>query len=268
MTSIAPDIRSILSGMVERKCGRCKEFRRLTQARNQAIGDQEFVCDDCVDKQTQAARREARLNAIRQDLPKSMKMAGVPVIFQQASFDNCPDIPAALVKQTRSWAKQPRGILYLHGQPGSGKSYVAACVLREIIASGILPPERCQYIDEPAFLTAIKATYDGPEARSHREERVPLLVFDDLGSTRWTDWAANTVSELFVRRHNAGLPAIVTSNYSLTEIAQKLCVPRLASRFAEDGQPIGFPKKDLRLSGKVKRPAVDLSAHQEPSGSW
>lgn len=58
--------------------------------------------------------------------------------------------------------------------------------------------------------------------------RVPLLVLDDLGAHRGTEWAEERLFALIDARYRDGLPLVVTSNVSLLEVA-----PRVRSRLAD-----------------------------------
>ncbi len=67
-----------------------------------------------------------------------------------------------------------------------------------------------------------------------------LLVLDDLGAEKTSDWTGQSIYTLISRRINDCKPTIVTSNLSLTELHK--VDPRLASRlggmefFAFDGE--------------------------------
>ncbi|MFR2950513.1 MAG: hypothetical protein ACLTKG_03630 [Collinsella intestinalis] len=63
---------------------------------------------------------------------------------------------------------------------------------------------------------------DGDRGALERAARVPLLALDDLGLERRTDWGVEEISALIDGRTAAGLPTVITSNYSLGELATAL----------------------------------------------
>ena len=75
-------------------------------------------------------------------------------------------------------------------------------------------------------------------------ERVRFLVFDDLGAGSLSDCERRYTLELLDTRQNKLRPTVVTSNWDLQEIAERMD-DRVASRLA------GFAA--LELSGKDKR---------------
>lgn len=58
-----------------------------------------------------------------------------------------------------------------------------------------------------------------------------LLVIDDLGAEKATDWARTTLYVIIDRRDREMMPTIVTSNSSLQQIAVNFC-GRIASRLS------------------------------------
>ena len=85
---------------------------------------------------------------------------------------------------------------------------------------------------------------------------VPLLVIDDIGSSRQTDWAANEIAALIERRYAHALPTLVTTNQTLDQIADNIDA-RTASRLREDRNIHNFPPRDLRFDGSLRNGRAD-----------
>lgn len=137
---------------------------------------------------------------------------------------------------------------YLHGLPGRGKTYAAACAIRLAVLCGM----SAKLVTAKGLLDAIKAEWDGGERGALlRAERYDLLALDDLGVERPTEWAMETLTGLIDARVSAGLPTIVTSNYSLGELRDRwggMPGMRIASRLGGACERVELTGADRRLA--------------------
>ncbi|HWW88374.1 MAG TPA: ATP-binding protein, partial [Vicinamibacterales bacterium] len=107
-----------------------------------------------------------------------------------------------------------RGLLLL-GHAGVGKTHIAVGVLRAVIEKTGAPG---LFYDTRDLLTAIRSTYD-PVVKTSTSRilqpvmETPLLVLDDLGSERPTDWVEETMNLIVNTRYNERRLTIFTSNY-------------------------------------------------------
>ena len=106
-----------------------------------------------------------------------------------------------------------KGLLFI-GPPGIGKTHVAVSVLREVVLKGM----RGVYYDTRSLLSTIRSTYN-PVTRASEAEvldevmRAELLVLDDLGAERLTDWVEETMHLIVNTRYNEKRPTVFTTNY-------------------------------------------------------
>lgn len=256
-------------------CRKCGEPIRLPgDPARYGIRRPALTCSACIetekrqrDEQARQAAETARteaLAAVRANIPAAMESCGVPPRWREAAFDSCPDVPAPLQRAVAEWAEHPAGMLYLFGAPGAGKTWLAVAALRQVLEAGILPPAACRFTGERDFLAAIKATFGNNNAPTsprsmpaNHPYRVALLLYDDLGASRLTDWGRGEISGLVEYRHANGLPTIITANLSPDELAAAVDA-RILSRIAESRGMLEFPARDLRVSGSL-RPAVALA---------
>jgi len=208
---------------------------------------------------SQARRqREQAIAAIRENPRAALAAVGVPAHWRDASLDDSPDLPAALLADVCQWAERPEGTLYLHGPPGCGKTWTAAAVVRHVLEEGAWQAREIRFTTEAAFLEYLRLSFrDGtdapvPAASPRHPKRIPLLVLDDLASTHLTDWGRSEIASLIAARHGTERPTIVTSNLDLDGLADAVDA-RVASRIAESGFVLAFPGTDLRVYGSFSR---------------
>ena len=106
-----------------------------------------------------------------------------------------------------------KGLLFI-GPCGVGKTHLAVSVLREALGKGM----RGVYYDTRSLLSAIRSTYN-PVTRASEADvldevmRAELLVLDDLGAERLTDWVEETMHLIVNTRYNEQRPTVFTTNY-------------------------------------------------------
>lgn len=139
---------------------------------------------------------------------------------------------------------------YFHGLPGRGKTYAAAAAVRLALRDGV----KAKLTTSKALLDAIRADFDGADRGALAyAQTYGLLALDDLGVEKPTEWAVETITDLIDARVAAGLPTIVTSNYSLGELRDRyggMGGMRIASRLAGACERIEVTGADRRIDGQ------------------
>lgn len=105
-----------------------------------------------------------------------------------------------------------RGLM-LYGPTGTGKSYLAACIANALMGQRV-----------PVLYTSIiKLTGYGSDELNVMLEQMNaarLLVLDDLGAERGTDFKLEQVYAIIDKRANSGRPLIVTTNMPLEQMTE------------------------------------------------
>lgn len=134
--------------------------------------------------------------------------------------------------------------LMLYGSYGIGKTHLAAAIANRFIGKmSVL------YISCPDLLLEIRESINGkgkPE-RFAVARQVPLLVLDDIGAEKPSDWVRETLFVLINHRYEYKLPTVFTTNCTLEELEVRLG-GRIVSRIAEMCRCIKFSGKDFRLN--------------------
>jgi DNA replication protein DnaC len=169
-------------------------------------------------------------------IAKVFRRADIPKRFSAATFASYPGARANGVSDVEAWANGTgQQSLVLYGEAGRGKTSLA-------VASMKLRVERDQcdalFITTPKLLDRIRETYSGRSEDAEAEvlhlvETVGLLVLDDLGAERVTDWVREKLFTILNARHDALLPTIYTSNLGPEELAGHIG-GRTAERLKED----------------------------------
>jgi DNA replication protein DnaC len=105
--------------------------------------------------------------------------------------------------------------LLLTGTTGTGKTHQAWAALRMIAEAG---PVRYEITATTAAdmyaLLRPGGSPRGEKAELDRLARSPILLLDDLGSAKASEWVEETTYRLINARYNACKPTIFTSNYT------------------------------------------------------
>ncbi len=152
--------------------------------------------------------------------------------------------------------------LLLWGEVGSGKSFIAACIANALLEQGI-----------PVLMTNFSKILNQMGAM-YSEERYqyiasfsnfPLLIIDDLGIERSTEYVLEQVYAVIDERYKSGLPLIITTNLTIAELRNPVDVPhaRIYSRILEMCTPVnirgGDRRKEISLSKRdVVKEVLDL----------
>ena len=152
--------------------------------------------------------------------------AQIPENYRHASFDSfhlpqdnptamrgLSDVMLAVMSYQRKYPDNEKPGLLLAGPPGTGKTHLAVAALRLLLARGY----EGIFFDYQNLLERIRAGYSEALGTSSREAyRVALeteiLLLDDLGAHRVTDWVEDTVTAIVTYRYNHRKPLIATTN--------------------------------------------------------
>lgn len=110
--------------------------------------------------------------------------------------------------------KQGTGLL-LCGTVGTGKSFLAAAIANELISQGT----PCLMTNFSRIISRVSEKFGGDQKYLDNLNRFDLLIIDDLGAERDSDFTWEKVMNVIDARYRAGLPLIITTNLTLGDLA-------------------------------------------------
>ena len=155
-----------------------------------------------------------------------------------------------------SWeTMQTENIGYLFwGGVGTGKSYLAAC-----IANALMEKEVAVCMTNFAtILNDLAASFESRNEYISRVCSYPLLILDDFGMERGTEYGLEQVYNVIDSRYRSRKPLIVTTNLTLEELQhpEDTAHARIYDRLLEMCSPLCFTGENLRKAaaqGKMEQ---------------
>ncbi|MFE2498589.1 ATP-binding protein [Streptomyces scopuliridis] len=184
--------------------------------------------------------------------PLDALSAGMPPRYQGAIADHpqvlawARDVAEAAVAPSRGARRQVTTgpSLLMAGVVGAGKTHQAYGAVRQLLQTGVGVRWRAT--------TAADLYADlrpRPGVDSERElaavSRCPLLIIDDLGAAKASEWVEEVTYRLINRRYNHMLPTLVTTNLAIKDLRAYLG-DRVTSRLAQMTTRVEFEPVDRR----------------------
>ena len=164
------------------------------------------------------------------------KYSGVPErrwrdTFETFNLKKAPAMAEALKAAKEFASRVSVPWLVLGGPIGCGKTHLCYAVANSFAQDRVT----CRFWNVAGLLGAIRSTYDQKQAGDNSSERVEdmvntptVLILDDLGAEKESDWVAEKLFDIIDRRYSTGKGLMVTTNVSRKDLS-----PRLQSRFSD-----------------------------------
>lgn len=136
-----------------------------------------------------------------------------------------------------------RNSLLIFGGYGSGKTHLAAAIANALIDRGI-PVLFGTFADH---LEKIREEFDKTGQKKYQSmmKNTPMLVLDDVGKERLTDWAKEILFNVINYRYEHKLPFILTTNYNEKQLGNYIG-GAVYSRMCEMCTAVTTSGKDFR----------------------
>ncbi len=167
-------------------------------------------------------------------------------IENEKNFEMC----RRYVSKFDSMVAKRQGLLF-YGDIGTGKTYAAACIANELMENEIA-------VLSTSFVKVLEKLRSDPNFESSLIERMhkaKLVIFDDLGAERSTDYALEKVYNIVDSRYRDELPVIYTTNLDVKVMKEEpnIRLARIYDRIFETCFPIRFTGKSWRKAEASKR---------------
>lgn len=208
-------------------------------------------------EQDEKARKQELANK-----DKIMRLRQVSLIdakFKDVSFDslertqfnekNLKVCSRYAEKFTEMLAKN-QGLL-LWGNVGTGKSYAAAAIANYLL-SKVVPVVMVSFVEIIKNIESKKMTQDEIISLMNSAQ---LVIFDDLGAERSSDFALEKVYSIIDSRYRKKLPMIVTTNLTMDQMKGEVDIRycRIYDRIFETCYPMQFSGPSWRRIEANKR---------------
>jgi DNA replication protein DnaC len=234
------------------------------------------ICNDTgwVHKGNLVYRCQCRLVEITDSISQRMK---IPRRYKDKSLENFEvnekyghDL---VIKKIMNYITSPsykkgKGLILI-GPPGVGKTHLAVGILKEFFLKRRIVG---LFRDTKSLLFDLRATFDGSSSTREMLEEVletPILVLDDLGSERLSDWARDILHYIIIQRYNELRPIIITTNLELEadielskndSLEERMGKP-IMSRISEICEPIYVAGEDKR--GKTQSSLKEIKEEEQ-----
>lgn len=114
--------------------------------------------------------------------------------------------------------------LYLHGNFGTGKTYLLAALLNELKNKfGV----NVEIVYVPELLRKLKENLNLVGDKLYYLENVDILLLDDIGAEKVTEWGRDEIlGTILQTRMNSGMPTFFSSNLTILELEKHLSLTK------------------------------------------
>ena len=210
------------------------------------------VCPACCDLEKIKMQREEdekRAHYIDEAIVTSFGKKYIGATFNNFRTENPSQERALDACEEFSVSGEGDHWVYLWGGPGTGKTHLCAATMRAILVpNNAIRVRGLNVLD--MILNMRSKVFKGSEITEEEYvERASsgVLILDDLGAEKITDWVRQAIYAIINRRERNGIPTMITSNLSLDDLAKNLGDDRITSRIAGCSKVLRLNVPDQRI---------------------
>ena len=195
---------------------------------------------------------QSRINELRKLSLMDKKLKDVVFSTYRMSDDNKKafGIAQKYVENFDEMFKRSQGLLFW-GNVGTGKSYTAAAIANELM-------HRMHSVIMTSFIKLLREMDSMDKDTIYHLNRLneaKLLVIDDFGAERGTDYALEKVYDIIDSRYRAGKPIVLTTNLRLEDMknCEDIRYNRIYDRIFEMCYPVKVDGMSWRKKEAIAR---------------
>lgn len=208
----------------------------------------------CALKKAEELKRQMELYNRQREVRRLRDLSLIDEKAQNVTFESCEktDGNERALKLARRYVEKfddlkasGQGIMF-YGDVGTGKSYIAAAIANELMSE-------LHTVVMTSFPNILERALDFDGSGLDFASRAELLVIDDLGAERSTDFALEQMYKVIDDRYRSKRPIVLTTNFSLDHM--KKCSDIRYNRIFDRLFEMCYPVELTGLSWR-KRSAV------------
>ncbi len=205
----------------------------------------------CPSKPARIALERIQFIKSRSGIPKRYEWKFIPSIYNDQNYISLNLAISSAVHIIKEFGNQRMHGLYLHGGTGTGKTLISTTILNELVRLYQTPVLYAKITRD--ILGKLRASFnpnsdifgEGQKIESELAT-VPVLVIDDFGVHRETEWVTGVLYDLIDSRYESNLLTIITSNERL-DSWKDIGKGRVYSRLVEMCEEIHIDVPDFRI---------------------
>jgi DNA replication protein DnaC len=184
----------------------------------------------------------AEVRAVQERARRAWWEQAVPVDFRAATLEAVGMLGEGQAEAIQRWLPGTTPNLLIVGQTGTGKTYAGYAVLREAARLGqwTWASTAFEHVRNSGFS-------DGDPKLVERSCRADVLLLDDLGAERTTDFAVESLAALVDERRREHRRTIFTTNLGRSELVKRYD-DRIVSRIAGGASVVLLNGTDRRFT--------------------
>lgn len=237
-------------------CGKCKTAKQVEIEVNGVKLTPYCLCR-CQSEKYEKEKAEEKARALKEQIERNRR-AGFPEVHMQKwtfekddrANEKTSDICHRYVDNFPKMKAKGKGLMFLGGF-GTGKTFLAACIANALLDEGF----SVLMTNFTRLVNTLFGMREGKQEYIDSLNKYSLLIIDDLGVERQSEYVAEIVQNIIDSRYRAGLPLIITSNLSPKDFTEThdIAKSRLYSRISEMCLPLVVNGVDRRKANSAAR---------------
>ena len=232
-------------------CGSCRQPKEAYFPEGKSLFGRDRHPKECDCQRKAREEREAadREQKHREEVERLKRKGFTDPAMREWTFANdngkCPQMGMAYsyVELWEQMKAENHGLI-LWGNVGTGKSYFAGCIANALMEREI---SVCM-TNFAAILNDLAASFKDRNEYIASLCSFPLLILDDFGMERGTEYGLEQVYNVIDSRYRSGKPLIVTTNLTLEDLQnpEDTAHARIYDRLTEMCRPVCFTGENFR----------------------